>query len=62
MSASREKKARQEIISQEGYVDPKAERLAKEAAENRRSKALYTCVAVVFVLVAALLIVVSPAC
>ena len=57
MSASREKKARQEILSQEGYVDPKAERLAKEAAENRRSKVLYSCIAVVFVIVAALLIV-----
>ena len=57
MSASREKKARQEILSQEGYVDPKAERLAREAAENRRSKVLYSCIAVVFVIVAALLIV-----
>lgn len=59
MSASREKKNRREVLSQEGYVDPKAEREAKEAAQQRRNNALYFCIAAVFVLVAAFLIVVK---
>jgi len=55
MSASREKKNRQDLTAQEGFVDAKAEKLAKEAAEQRKSKILYTTIAVVFVVVGVLL-------
>ncbi len=57
MSASREKKIRQEVSSQEGYVDLKAQREAEEKAKNRKANALYITMAVVFVAVAALLLV-----
>ena len=55
MSASREKKTRQDLTQQEGYVDAKAERLAKERREQKKSNALYICIAVVFVIAAIIL-------
>ena len=56
MSASREKKARQEFNAS-GAVDPKAAREAQERAKQRRSNWLYGGIAIVFVLVAAALLV-----
>ena len=55
MSASREKKNRQELAAQ-GHVDPKAERAAKEAAEQKKSRRLYGGIAVLFVIVAAVVL------
>ena len=55
MSASREKKNRQELAAQ-GYVDPKTEREAKEAAEQKKNKLLYGGIAIVFVIVAAVVL------
>lgn len=51
MSASREKKKRQELASS-GAVDPKAVRAAEQKAAERKSNILYTTVAVVFVVLA----------
>ena len=56
MSASREKKARQEFNAS-GAVDPKAARQAEERAKQRRNNRLYGGIAIVFVLVAAVLLV-----
>ena len=56
MSASREKKARQEFAAS-GAVDPKAARQAEERAKQRRNNWLYGGIAIVFVLVAAVLLV-----
>lgn len=56
MSASREKKTRQEQLAS-GYVDPKAKREQEEKAKARRSSILYIAVAVAFVVVAAVVIV-----
>lgn len=56
MSASKQKKLRQELASQ-GYVDPKAEREAEEKAKNRKSNILYAAVAVVFVVVGAIVLI-----
>ena len=56
MSASREKKARQEFNAS-GAVDPKAARQAEERAKQRRNNRLYGGIAIVFVLVAAALLV-----
>ena len=56
MSASREKKARQEFNAS-GAVEPKAAREAQERAKQRRSNWLYGGIAIVFVLVAAALLV-----
>lgn len=56
MSASREKKARQEFNAS-GAVDPKAAREAQERAKQRRSNWLYGGIAIVFALVAAALLV-----
>ena len=47
MSASREKKNRQELAAQ-GHVDPKAERAAKEAAEQKKNRLLYGGIAAEF--------------
>ncbi len=55
MSASREKKTRQDLTQQEGYVDVKAQREAEEMRAQRKSNALYIAIAVVFVIVAVIL-------
>lgn len=51
MSASREKKSRQELNST-GWTDPKTAREAQQRKEEKRSSILYGVVAVAFVLVA----------
>ena len=57
MSASREKKRRQEYLAANGGVDPKAVREAERKKAEKKTSVLYTCVAVAFaVLTAALLI------
>ena len=56
MSASREKKVRQDLNAT-GYVDPKVTRAAEEKAKNRRSNLLYALLGVVFVAVAAVAII-----
>ena len=50
MSASREKKSRQENLAG-GYVDPRTKREKDEQAKDRRSNALYIAIAVIFVIV-----------
>lgn len=55
MSASREKKTRQDLVNQEGYVDVKAQREAEEKRAQRKSSALYITIAVVFVIVGIIL-------
>ena len=55
MSASREKKNRQELAAQ-GLVDPRVEREQKEAAERKKNKLIYGGVAVLFVIVAAVVL------
>ena len=52
MSASREKKKRQELLAN-GAVDPKAARAAEQRAAERRSNLLYGTIAAVFVILAA---------
>lgn len=52
MSASREKKTRQDQASS-GWVDPKTAREAKQRKEEKRSNLLYGTIFVVFLLVAA---------
>ena len=54
MSASREKKARQEL-NKSGYVDPRKAREAEEKAKERRSTRIYTAVIVAFVLLGVVL-------
>ena len=49
MSASREKKNRQELAAQ-GYVDPKVIREAEEKAAQKKSKIIYGIIAAVFVI------------
>ena len=56
MSASREKKKRQEFFAG-GGVDPKAARAAEQKAVERKANILYATLAVVFVVVAVLLVV-----
>ena len=56
MSASREKKKRQEI-SASGAADPRAARAAEQRAAERKSNILYGTVAAVFVVVAVALVV-----
>lgn len=56
MSASREKKIRQDLAAQ-GVTDPKKIREAEEKAKARKTNILYGVIAVVFVLVAAALLV-----
>ena len=56
MSASREKKKRQELLSS-GAVDPKAARAAEQRAAEKKSNLLYGTIAVVFVVVAIALVV-----
>ncbi len=57
MSASREKKRRQEILAANGGVDPKAAREAKRLAAEKKSRILYTSIAAGFVAVAIFLVV-----
>ena len=57
MSASREKKNRQERAAQ--GVDPRAERLAKEAAEQKKNRLVYGGIAVLFVIVAVVVLLVN---
>ncbi|WP_298018556.1 peptidylprolyl isomerase [uncultured Dysosmobacter sp.] len=52
MSASREKKNRQDQVSS-GWSDPKTAREAQQRKEEKRTNVLYTVIAVVFVVVAA---------
>ena len=56
MSASREKKSRQELNTS-GYIDPKITRAAEEKAKARRSNILYAVLGIAFVAVAAIAIV-----
>ena len=56
MSASREKKARQEQVST-GFVDARTQREREEQAKARRSNIMYTVIAIAFVVVAAVVIV-----
>lgn len=56
MSASREKKKRQEFLSN-GGVDPKAARAAEQQAAEKKAKVLYSTLAIVFVVVAVFLVV-----
>lgn len=56
MSASREKKLRQELAAS-GTPDPKKVREAEELAKQRRSNMLYGLIAALFVLVAAVVLV-----
>ena len=58
MSASREKKTRQELASQ-GIKDPKAIREAEEKAKQRKANRLYGGIAVLFVVVAVVLLLVN---
>ncbi len=51
MSASREKKNRQEVAAS-GVADPKTARHAQELAKERRSNRLYAIIAIAFVVVA----------
>lgn len=55
MSASREKKIRQEQAAA-GHIDPKVEREAKRRAEQRRTSVLYGCIAAAFVIAAAFIL------
>lgn len=55
MSASREKKIRQDLAAS-GVTDPKVIRKAEEAAKQRKSNILYGCIFGAFVLVAAALL------
>lgn len=56
MSASREKKSRQELNAS-GYVDPKVTRAAEEKAKARRSNLIYALIGIAFVAVAAVSII-----
>ncbi len=58
MSASREKKNRQELASQ-GYVDPKTIREAEEKAAQKKSKIAYGIIAALFVIVAVVSLVIN---
>lgn len=58
MSASREKKNRQELAAQ-GYVDPKVIREAEEKAAAKKSKILYGVIAALFVIVAVVCLVIN---
>ena len=57
MSASREKKKRQEFLAANGGVDPKAVREAEQKAAEKKSKILYTSIAVIFAVVAIALLI-----
>ena len=55
MSASREKKTRQDLAAQ-GITDPKLIREAEERAKARKTNTLYGIIAAVFVVVAAVVL------
>ena len=57
MSASREKKRRQEVLAANGGIDPKAAREAERLAAEKKSKILYTSIAAIFVAVSIFLVV-----
>lgn len=57
MSASREKKRRQEVLAANGGVDPKAVREAERLAAEKKTKTLYTIIAALFVVVSIFLVV-----
>ena len=57
MSASREKKRRQELLAANGGVDPKAAREAERLAAEKKSKILYSGIAIGFVVVALALVI-----
>ena len=57
MSASREKKKRQEYLAANGGVDPKAVREAEQKAAEKKSGILYTGILIAFVVVAIALVV-----
>lgn len=56
MSASKQKKIRKDLAAQ-GIQDPKVIREAEERAKQKKSNALYLTIAIVFVIVAAVLLV-----
>ncbi len=56
MSASREKKKRQELLAG-GNTDPKTAKAAKEKAEARKTNILYGTLGIIFVVVAAALLI-----
>lgn len=56
MSASREKKKRQELLAN-GTVDPKAARAAEQRAAEKKSNILYATVAILFVVIAVALLI-----
>ena len=58
MSASREKKNRQELHAQ-GYVDPKKIREAEAKAAEKKSKVIYGIIAALFVIVAVVCLVIN---
>ncbi len=55
MSASREKKNRQELAAQ-GHIDPRVKREQQETAERKKNRLIYGGVAVLFVIVAAVVL------
>ena len=55
MSASREKKARQQLHAS-GYVDPKAIKAEEDRKATKRANTLYAILGVAFVLVAVVLL------
>lgn len=56
MSASREKKIRQDLESS-GFVDPKSEKAAQQKIAETRANRLYACIAVIFVLIVAAILI-----
>ena len=54
MSASREKRSRQEL-NESGYIDPRKAREAAEKAKDRRTTRIYTLIIVAFVLLGVIL-------
>ena len=57
MSASREKKRRQQVVATNGGLDPKAAREAERLAAEKKSQIMYTTIAAVFVAVSIFLVV-----
>lgn len=57
MSASREKKRRQQVVATNGGLDPKAAREAERLAAEKKSQIMYSTIAAVFVAVSIFLVV-----